>query len=386
MNPLALWLLRGGANIGRPFVRAAKGLFDPRRTRFEEGAHTPLRWVDDAGVEHWGPSSAVRRAKSGTYYYPKGVDPARAGVGPPTRAGARPRTPARGSTPRTGTDARGVRMERGYSPRGAPAGWFPRHPGTSILAAGAAGIAAPFYFGGESDEDLERKRKEQEEAAAAQANTVSKAREALESSEQSSASPGHLSDYKKKSRTRLKKGMKQLFNQYMILCMVAPEECDNFLKTGMKMLEADEDFKTDLYTQDVYDTIFQPGNMPSSGREAFAALNAAGIDPTEAMDFSKSYHDIRPQTDTKAHLVAKKEELQWDRIEAKLDGTAAGLDAAARELATAWVSGSIKPNMDVDMMPIQDKIKHAKEILSVTSALSQQESAGSGWVTKASKS
>jgi len=168
--------------------------------------------------------------------------------------------------------------------------------------------------------------------------------------------------------------------------MVAPEECDNFLKTGMKMLEADEDFKTDLYTQDVYDTIFQPGNMPSSGREAFAALNAAGIDPTEAMDFSKSYHDIRPQTDTKAHLVAKKEELQWDRIEAKLDGTAAGLDAAARELATAWVSGSIKPNMDVDMMPIQDKIKHAKEILSVTSALSQQESAGSGWVTKASKS
>ena len=42
--------------------------------------------------------------------------------------------------------------------------------------------------------------------------------------------------------------------------------------------------------------------------------------------------------------------------------------------------------MDVEMMPIDEKIEHAKQILSVTSALEQQESAPSNWVTDASMS
>jgi len=278
-------------------------------------------------------------------------------------------------------------MKRGPSPRGENIGWFPRNPGKSILAAGALGTAAPFYFGGESDEDLALKRQQEQESKNDLGKAAARAREVLESKVESSQSPGHYADYKRKSRARLKKGMKQLLNQYMILAYVSPDEADNFLKAGMKMMEADQDFNDDLYTQDIYDTIFQPGNMPSSGREAFAALSAAGIDATEAMDFSKDYHDIRPdETTTKAHLVAKKEELQWKRIQAKLDGTAAGLDAAARELAGAWVSRSIKPNMDVEMMPIDEKIEHAKQILSVTSALEQQESAPSNWVTDASMS
>ena len=391
MGPLALWLLRGGRNLGRPFWKGAKKLFDPRRTRFEEGAQSPIKFVDEAGVEHWGPSTAVRWSDKGNVIYPKGPwSPARGqrrtktGKVIPTR-GARP---ARGRTPAGGTRlGPGIKLsaqKAGYSPRGAPAGFFPRHPGTSLLTAGALGTAGGLSLMGESDEELAEKQAK--DAAASAQSLAAKAREALETKVESSQSPGHYAEYKKKSRARLKKGMKQLLNQYMILSYTSPDHADKFLNAGMKLIEADADFNEDMYSQDIYDTVFQPGSMPSSGREAFGALVSQGLDPQEAMEFTGNYSDLF--TESKEHLTTKKEELQWKRIVANVDGTALGLETAANALAAAWVSGSIKADTNVSMMPIDEKKEYAKEVISSLVGMGEtgSEDVPSNWFSDASMS
>lgn len=367
MGPLALWLLRGGKHLGRPFYKGAKKLFDPRRTRFEEGAQSPVRFTDARGTVHGGPSSAVRWSDKGTYIYPKGVQPARGQVRTNTgqQVPTKGATSARGSTGPLGTRTTdrmvgGKGSSRGgHSPVGDPAGWFPRHPGTSLLTASALGGAGAWYASGESDEELAAKQAK--DAAASAQSLASKAREALETKVESSQSPGHYAEYKKKSRARLKKGMKQLLNQYMILSYTSPDHADKFLNAGMKLIEADADFNEDMYSQDIYDTVFQPGNMPSSGREAFGALVNQGLDPKEAMDFTGDYSDLF--TESKEHLTTKKEELQWKRIVANVDGTALGLETAANALAAAWINGSIKADTNVEMMAIDEKKEYAKEVI-----------------------
>jgi len=209
-------------------------------------------------------------------------------------------------------------------------GLFFRNPKTTFWGAAAGGpIAAGQAYGLLSGDD-----KPAEETTGPSAADIMRAREQAESDslaeKQPSMSAGHRTAYLKKRDKRLKKGMKQLLNQYMIIAAVAPEEADNFLKAGMKMMEADQEFKDDIYNQDIYDTIFQPGNMPGSGREAYQMLIQEGLDSKEAMKVAGDYHDLVPEY--KEWQYKKKEDIKMDSI------LRMPRDKAIQTLISAWAS------------------------------------------------
>jgi len=194
-----------------------------------------------------------------------------------------------------------------------PGGIFYRNPmktmyGGLAAGTGAAGLAYGLLSGDDKPDD--------KDTGPSATDLMREAREQAESDalaeKQPSMSAGHRTAYLKKRDKRLKKGMKQLLNQYMILCAVAPDECDNFLKSGMKMMEADQEFNDDLYNQNIYDTIFQPGNMPGSGREAYQMLIEGGLDSKEAMKVAGDYKDLAP--DYKEWQYKKKETMAMEDI------------------------------------------------------------------------
>ena len=129
--------------------------------------------------------------------------------------------------------------------------------------------------------------------------------------EKPSMSPGHRAAYLKKRRSRIKKGLKRLLNQYMIIAAVNPDEAENFLKSGMKMVEMDQEFNDDLYMQNAYDSVFQEGNMPTSGRDAFERL-VGEVGYEDASDVSGVYKDLVP--DYKPHLYSTKGEFKLQKI------------------------------------------------------------------------
>ena len=221
-------------------------------------------------------------------------------------------------------------------------GLFFRNPKRTFWGAAAGGpAAAATAYGLLSGDD-----KPAEETTGPSAADITRAREQAESDalaeKQPSMSAGHRTAYLKKRDKRLKKGMKQLLNQYMILCAVAPDECDNFLKSGMKMMEADQEFNDDLYNQNIYDTIFQPGSMPGSGREAYQMLIQSGLDSKEAMKVAGDYHDLTPEYKEYNYMTKQRMEMR-DVVALANAGDRSGAIAL---LIQGWQSGSFKTMPD----------------------------------------
>ena len=144
-----------------------------------------------------------------------------------------------------------------------------------------------------------------------------------------SMSPGHRSAYLNKRRSRIKKGMKRLLNQYMIIAAVNPDGAEDFLKSGMKMMEMDQEFNDDIYMQDAYDSVFQEGNMPTSGRDAFERL-VPYVGYKDASDVSGVYKDLVP--DYKPHLYSTKGEFKLQKI------LALPREKAIQAIIGAWIS------------------------------------------------
>jgi hypothetical protein len=220
-------------------------------------------------------------------------------------------------------------------------GLFFRNPKRSFWAAAAGGpAAAATAYGllsgddkpdeettGPSRADLMRKREQAENDALA--------------AKQPSMSAGHRTDYLKKRKKRLQKGMKQLLNQYMILSAVSPEQADNFLKAGMKMMETDQEFNDDLQIQDAYDTVFQPGNMPTSGRDAFAKL-LPYVGKKDAMAIAGDWSDLVP--DYKEYNYMTKQRMEMRDVVALAN--AGDRSGAIALLIQGWQSGSFKTMPD----------------------------------------
>jgi hypothetical protein len=258
----------------------------------------------------------------------------------------------------------GLKYRHGTMRGGDRAGIFHRNPAKSLYgglalagggAAGVAGLLEP------EQTDTPTQKEETVEEWVKKKQT--QAKEASKAKKESTDSMGHRTEYLKKRRKRLKQGMKQLLNQYMILSYVNPDEADNFLKAGMKMMEADQDFNDDLQMQDAYDTVFQPGNMPASAREAFGMLLPL-VGAEDAMDITEHYKDIAPEP-VETHLYTKKEQIRMDRITSLYAaGTAAQKDMAIDMLAQMWYANGIPEHLEMslrDASSLRDAAKKALE-------------------------
>jgi hypothetical protein len=218
-------------------------------------------------------------------------------------------------------------------------GLFYRNPRASLWAGVVGGpAAAGTAYGLLSGDD-----KPAEEPTGRSAADIMRAREQAESdalaAKQPSMSASHRTAYLKKRKKRLQKGMKQLLNQYMILSAVSPEQADNFLKAGMSMMEKDQEFNDDLQIQDAYDMVFQPGNMPTSGRDAFAKL-LPYVGKKDAMAIAGDWSDLAP--DYKAYQYLKKEDMKLSDI---LDKPR---EQAIQSLIGAWVSNTFNRPDELD--------------------------------------
>jgi len=161
---------------------------------------------------------------------------------------------------------------------------------------------------------------------------------------QPSMSAGHRTDYLKKRKKRLQKGMKQLLNQYMILSAVSPEQADNFLKAGMSMMEKDQEFNDDLQIQDAYDMVFQPGNMPTSGRDAFAKL-LPYVGKKDAMAIAGDWSDLVPEH--KEWQYKKKETMAMEDILRMPRGQ------AIEKLISMWASDTFTTPEPLQMIDLR---------------------------------
>ena len=292
----APWILRGllGSRLGDKLfrgLRPSEGMGVFRRNPFDKPrkVETPGRWGDTKI-----PGGVMRRP-----------------AGPPR--------------PGTGLDKGGI---------------LRRHPTLSTYGGLAGGGLAYGLLSGDD--------KPAEEPTGPSAADIMRAREQAESDalavKQPSMSEGHRTAYLKKRKKRLQKGMKQLLNQYMIIAAVAPEEADNFLKAGMKMMETDQEFNDDLQIQDAYDTVFQPGNMPSSGRDAFAKL-LPYVGQKDAMAIAGDWSDLVPEH--KEWQYKKKETMAMEDILRMPRGQ------AIEKLISMWASDTFTTPEPLQMIDLR---------------------------------
>ena len=229
-------------------------------------------------------------------------------------------------------------------------GYLYRHPTQALL--GASGLVG--YGGLKGYDLLSGDDKPDEKTTGPSLADIMRKREQAESDalaeKQPSMSASHRSAYLKKRKKRLQKGMKQLLNQYMIIAAVAPEEADNFLKAGMKMMETDQEFNDDLQIQDAYDTVFQPGNMPSSGRDAFAKL-LPYVGQKDAMAIAGDWSDLVPEYKEYNYMTKQRIEMR-DIMRLAKDGYR---EEAIAALIQAWVSNSIAKPDNLKMGGVDEK-------------------------------
>jgi len=241
-------------------------------------------------------------------------------------------------------------------------GLFHRNPRASFWAAAAGGpAAAGTAYGLLSGDD----KPADDETTGTSPQEFMRRREQAESDalaeKQPSMSAGHRTAYLKKRKKRLQKGMKQLLNQYMILSAVSPEQADSFLKAGMKMMETDQEFNDDLQIQDAYDTVFQPGNMPTSGRDAFAKL-LPYVGQKDAMAIAGDWSDLVPEYKEYNYMTKQRMEMR-DVIALANAGDRSG---AIAMLIAGWQSGSFKTMPDHLKMgnaPEEEWIKEATKAI-----------------------
>lgn len=274
MGSLALWLLKGGKQLASPASWAYKKLLrrpTPERPQYGTGraGRTPRERV---------PHSKRSRKK-----------------------GAEP-----GYTEKAGKVSPRIEVvNKGRMLPSDPGGLLIRKPWLGITTAGALGGGGGYL----AYKGLLEPEKKTEEPTVPTPDTDPDMRKLTE--EKPSMSPGHRAAYLKKRRGRIKKGMKRLLNQYMIIAAVNPDGADEFLKSGMKMMEMDQEFNDDIYMQNAYDSIFQEGNMPTSGRDAFERL-VPYVGYKDASDVSGVYKDLVP--DYKPHLYSTKGEFKLQKI------------------------------------------------------------------------
>ena len=258
----------------------------------------------------------------------------------------------------------GLKYRHGTMRGGDRAGIFHRNPakslygGLTLAAGGAAGVAGLL-----EPEQIDTPTPKEETVEEWVRKKQIQAKESTAAKKESTDSMGHRTEYLKKRRKRLKQGMKQLLNQYMILSYVSPDEADNFLKAGMKMMEADQDFNDDLQIQDAYDSVFQPGNMPANAREAFGMLLPM-VGAEDAMDITEHYKDIAPDP-TEKHLYTKKEQIRMDDITSLYAAGGPNEKAMAIDmLAQMWYANGIPKHLEVslrDATSLRDAARKALE-------------------------
>jgi hypothetical protein len=149
--------------------------------------------------------------------------------------------------------------------------------------------------------------------------------------------------------------MKKLLRNYGIVNLVNPDSAKEMLTIGMAILEQNIAASGDERQAKIFDSVFTPGNMPKTAREAANRVMKAGGTNADAQDIVGIYADSAPATPTK---IAKDERAMLAQQQARWMLENGRADEAMMLLAEAIRSGQIPAEEENGMkMSVEKQVK-----------------------------
>ena len=143
--------------------------------------------------------------------------------------------------------------------------------------------------------------------------------------------------FQKNQTAKYNRQMKKLLRNYGIVNLINPDSAKDMLKIGMAILEQNITASGDTRQAKIFDSVFTPGNMPKTAREAANRVMKAGGTNADAQEIVGIYADSAP----KAPDYSKEESkiMMLRTVKALLD---AGADTQARDMILRYImSGSL---------------------------------------------
>jgi len=161
--------------------------------------------------------------------------------------------------------------------------------------------------------------------------------------------------FQKNQTAKQKQQMKKLLRNYGIVNLVNPDSAKEMLTIGMAILEQNIAASGDERQAKIFDSVFTPGNMPKTAREAANRIMKAGGTNADAQDIVGIYADSAPVAPTK---IAKDERAMLAQQQARWLLENGRSDEAMMLLAEAIRSGQIPAEEENGMkMPVEKQVK-----------------------------
>jgi len=105
--------------------------------------------------------------------------------------------------------------------------------------------------------------------------------------------------FQKNQTAKYNRQMKKLLRNYGIVNLINPDSAKDMLKIGMAILEQNIAASGDTRQAKIFDSVFTPGNMPKTAREAANRVMKAGGTNADAQEIVGIYADSAPAAPAK---------------------------------------------------------------------------------------
>ncbi len=105
--------------------------------------------------------------------------------------------------------------------------------------------------------------------------------------------------FQKNQTAKYNRQMKKLLRNYGIVNLINPDSAKDMLKIGMAILEQNITASGDTRQAKIFDSVFTPGNMPKTAREAANRVMKAGGTNADAQEIVGIYADSAPAAPAK---------------------------------------------------------------------------------------
>jgi hypothetical protein len=261
------------------------------------------------------------------------------------------------ATPTGATGARGAGGKFvGGSPRQQP-GWINRMYMNPTTKTGRAARIGGLGLGGSIAADRIASLFSDEEATTSMPTSIGGGFSGGGASESWSANPDIQSrlQFQKNQTAKHNQQMKKLLRNYGIVNLINPDSAKEMLTIGMAILEQTIAASGDARQAKIFDSVFTPGNMPKTAREAASRIMKAGGTNADAQDIVGIYADSAPVAPAK---ISKDERAMLAQQQARWLLENSRADEARMLLAESIRSGQI-PAEKVNgiEMTVEDQVK-----------------------------